>query len=161
MSKPFIKFFDKIVILLLGVVGVFTGCKSGGNCSFDYRSDIVAKYGMPMASYVINGKVTNKTTSKPIPNIRIIRQINENYADTLYTDIDGKYVWGYNYLLNQANIVHLKVEDIDGEENGGDFASKEINIKITYADKENMEKCKQNGGKFVKTQNIELKKKQK
>ena len=96
MKKLIIKFFDKIIILLLGFAGVFAGCKPISDCSCEYSDAmygvLATKYGPIRIHYVIKGAVMNNATSKSIPNIRVIRQINENYADTLYTDADGKYI---------------------------------------------------------------------
>jgi putative lipoprotein (rSAM/lipoprotein system) len=134
MKKQVIKFFDKIVVVLLGVVGL---------SSIVYSC---MKYGDPVAEYgEIKGIVTDKETSKPIQNIQIVRQ---GYRDTTYTDADGKYAFDgrmHPYLI--------KFEDIDGEENGGDFKSKEIQIKFTDADRV---------GKygFLKIVNIQLEKKE-
>jgi putative lipoprotein (rSAM/lipoprotein system) len=128
MKKQIIKFWDKIIVVLLGILGVL------------YNS-CLKMYGMPEAphtAYNIRGVITDKETSNPIQNIQIIRQINSIYGDTLYTDIDGKYAF-----YNISPEFHLKIEDIDGEENGGYFESKEIDVK--FAD-----------GEFVKTVNIEL-----
>ena len=152
--KPFIKFFDKIIVVLLGIAGVFTGCKPESDCDCIYDSGIHLMYGPPPANYIIKGTVTNKANSKPVSNIRISRQ-----TDTLYTDAKGNYTYASYYYSSDGNPVHLKFEDIDGEANGGHFATKEIDVKITNSDKEQMEKCYQNGGKFVKTQNIKLEKK--
>jgi len=167
MSKSVIKFWDKVIVVLLGTFGVFTSCnKIASDCSCEYyppierdTGEIAVMYGMPMASYVVKGTVMNQENLQPIHNIRVIRQIDGNSADISFTDSTGKYVLENYYHLNQKNVVNLKIEDIDGKDNGGDFKTKEVNIKFTENDKENMEKCNQNGGKFVKIQNIQLKKK--
>ena len=56
MKKSFIKFFDKIILLLLGFSGIFYACY---------------KYGMPADEFEIKGTVTDYST-KPIKNIRIV-----------------------------------------------------------------------------------------
>ena len=58
MEKPFIKFFDRIILLLLGMTGIVYSC---------------AKYGEPIAEYEVNGVVTDKTNTKPIQGIRVVR----------------------------------------------------------------------------------------
>ena len=140
MAKQVIEFWDKIIGVLLGgigIIGVFNSC--------------LKMYGPPDVEYAnlyeLNGIVIDKETSNPIPNIQIIR----NNWDTLYTDTDGKYTvkqFAYGYGMRYS----LKFEDIDGEENGGDFETQEVEVKFTQADQ--VEK-----GKFVKTQNIALEKK--
>ena len=154
MVKVIIKLLDKGIVVLLGVAGVFSACEKKSDCGC-----VEGPYPMygPPASYGIRGTVTNKANSKPIPNIRIIRKISADYADTSYTDSKGSYALNY-YWSDGENDILLKLEDIDGEENGGEFATKEINVKLTDAEKEKMEECYQKGGRFFKTQNIELKK---
>jgi putative lipoprotein (rSAM/lipoprotein system) len=116
---------------------------------------------MPALEYEIRGIVTDKINDKPINNIRIIREgiapFDSN--DTLYTDLQGKY--RFLFCSIDADF-HLKIEDIDGKANDGEFESQEIDIKITSADrvKNKKEECKVTQEKFVKTQNIELEKKE-
>ncbi|MCL2131715.1 MAG: radical SAM-associated putative lipoprotein [Lentimicrobiaceae bacterium] len=146
MKKSVIKFFDKIIVVLLGILGVFNSCEKP------------LEYGTPHANYEVKGVITNKETSKPIQNIQVIRQIHQEYGDTLYTDADGKYVFAFGDFPYKDNVYRLKIEDIDGEENGGDFVTKEIEVKITQADQ--IEKGDGNwyDGKFSKIVNIELEK---
>ena len=48
MKKPFIKFFDKIILLLLGLSGiVYTGCAP------DYGVEPVPEYGVPQSAYQV------------------------------------------------------------------------------------------------------------
>ena len=138
MNKLITKFWDKIIVVLLGVVGL-----SGMLYS-------CMKYGMPPPEYVkkheLRGVVTDTETSNPIQNIRIISN-----RDTVYTNIKGEYAFdfwshspGISYMLN--------IEDIDGEENGGEFKSQEIYGKFTREDQ-----VENSGGLgFSKTQNIQL-----
>jgi len=152
MNKSFVKFFDKIIVLLLGFSGVFSSCESTpwGN------EDPVCEYGVPHAEFEIKGTVTNKANSQPIQNIRVIRQIHENFGDTLYTDSDGKYTFEFQDFPHSENVFHLKIEDIDGGENGGLFDNQEIDVKITKADQVKRGNGSWYNGKFAKTQNIEL-----
>ena len=153
MKKTSIKFFDKIVVLLLGIGGVF-----GGNSCTDY--------GMPYAEYEIKGTVTGNANSQPIQNIRVIRQrdrLPEYGGDTLYTDSKGKYNVKFTadiYSSNLENTFHLKFEDIDGEENGGYFETQEIDVTFTKAERTKRGKGQWYEGKFVKTQNVEMEKKE-
>jgi len=139
MTKLIIKSFDKVIVVLLGVLGIFNSCEQP------------EKYGMPYACYEFKGVVTDKETSNPIQNIQIVRY---GYGDTTYSDIKGQFIF-----YNVDTKFHLKIEDIDGEENGGDFESQEIEVKFTQADQVEKGEGKWNKGKFVKTQNIKLEKK--
>ena len=141
MKKLLIKSFDKIIVLLMGGMGIlYTSCEYGAP---------VSEYGVPYGDYKLNGVVTDKETSNPIQNIQVVQ-----YGDTIYTNTEGKFTF-----YNDMNNLHLKIEDIDGEENGGDFESQEIEVKFTQADQVEKGEGKWNKGKFVKTQNIKLEKK--
>ena len=169
--KKVIKFWDKIIIMLLGITGIFSGCKpNAGGCEpYDNPwnrpspypdSMMVCLYGMLRADFAIRGTVTSKTDGKPIPNIAIVRQTADNQTVIMdFTDSEGNYnVYDY-YLSDKESVIHLDFEDIDGKENGGEFKTQEIKVKITDAERGKMKQCNQDGGIFTKTQNVDLKKK--
>jgi len=171
MKKPIIKFFDKIILALLGFFGMFTtGCKPEPNCSTPYFSDqfpyldsLVVMYGPLPIDFEIRGKVTHNANSKPIPHIRIISKVSENFEDTVYTNSDGKYEYRYIGFIPQVSdkdgTFYFKVEDIDGENNGGEFVTKEIEVKISDADQ--VESCGKDWPsiRYEKNQNIKLERK--
>jgi len=132
MKKPIIKIFDKLILLLLGFSGMFYSCY---------------KYGMPIATYEINGIVTDKK-SKPIQDIRVVRQTYYDSNDTLYTNSEGKFYYKYWDEVNQA---YLTIEDIDGEANGGEFKPVELTVKFSDADRVNKK-----DNKYAKTIGIIL-----
>ena len=138
MAKQVIKFWDKIVVVLLGwigITGMFYSC---------------AKYGMIVPECEVDGVVTDKT-KKPIQNIQVIRE-NFYGFDTLYTNSDGKF-------HSKTGYHRLKVEDIDGEANSGEFETQEINVKFTDADLVKRGRNNKTPDKYVKKINIELDKK--
>jgi len=140
MKKKFIKFFDKIILLLLGFSGILYSC---------------AKYGMPENEFEIKGTVFHGPTNNPVKDIRIIRGDRrfEDSADTLYTTADGKFAF---HFYNFANSTQLKIEDIDGEANGGEFLTREINVTFTDADRVKKSLSNKRGDKYVKKLNIGL-----
>lgn len=151
MKKAIIKFFDKIIVFLLGFSGAFTGC---GNLT-----DGPVEYGMPHADYELKAMVTDKETSNPIQNIRVIRQYPEyeyKYGDTLYTNAAGECLFNYDGILMPHNTLRLKIEDIDGEDNGGLFETKEMDVQFTKAEQVKKGDGHWYDGKFVITQTIEL-----
>ena len=152
MKKLFIKVFDKVIVMLLGIAGIFTGCER--DCA---AGKAIPVYGtFPSTYYEIKGTVKNKANSKQIPNIQITSQIHENLTDTLYTNSKGNYVYKfYDYSEELGYPICLKFEDIDGNENGGNFASKEIDVKITKVNRS----CNGYDEKYSKTENIKLEKK--
>jgi putative lipoprotein (rSAM/lipoprotein system) len=140
MKKLIIIFFDKIILLILGLSPIFYGCP---------------KYGEPIASYELKGTVKNSETSRPIKHIQITAQINEYRNDTLYTDSRGQYSYKFrDYLYDRP--LYVKFEDIDGEENGGEFVTQEMNISFNNADLVKKGKGNWDKGTFSKVQNIEL-----
>jgi putative lipoprotein (rSAM/lipoprotein system) len=150
MRTKCIGFFDKVIILLLSAVGFLTGCdKIGGG--------IVAEYGVPNADYELKGTVTDKTTSQSIQNIRVIRPVQSpEYGDTTYTDKDGKYHFVFNDFPNDTNTYQLKLEDIDGGENGGEFITAEVEGVFTKNDQVEKGNGHWYDGKFVKTHDVVL-----
>jgi putative lipoprotein (rSAM/lipoprotein system) len=150
MKKSFIKFFDKIIVLLLGFSGAFNSCVPF------VIDDPVAEYGMPHADFEIKGTVTNQINEEPIPNIRVIREIYPGVGDTLYTDSKGKYDFVFSDFPNEKSTFKLKVEDIDGDENGGLFIAQEMDVEITKADQVEKGNGHWYSGKFSKIQDIKL-----
>jgi len=140
MKKTFIKFFDKIILFILGFSGILYSC---------------AKYGMPENEFEIKGIVFYRSTNEPVKDIRIIRGDRrfEDRADTIYTTAEGKYSF---HFYNFANSTQLKIEDIDGDANGGEFMSQEINVTFTDADRVKKSLNNKRGDKFVQKLNIGL-----
>ena len=170
MGKIVVKFWDKVIVMLLGIAGVFSGCKPDvtGECepnlswNHPYSDSLgwAISYGMLSADFAIRGTVTSKTDGKPIPNIAVFRQMENNQTEFMHlTGSEGNYYVDYRDMSDKENVIRLKLEDIDGKENGGNFATQEIKVKITNAERDKMKQCQQDNGTFTKTQNIELKKK--
>jgi len=150
MKAKLISRFDKILMAILSIFGMTS-------CGYP-----VAEYGVPYADFEINGTVTDSVTSQPIKNIRVIRQFtdNPNYGDTVLTDASGKYkVTFTDFPVEHPDFI-LKVEDTDGELNGGNFVTREISAPINSADWIDKENSGWYAGKAVKTVNIKLKPKQ-
>ena len=161
--KRVIKFWDKVIVMLLGMTGMFVGCnKIESDCGCEYYTrpheldSGWTLYGPGPGYYVIQGAIVNQANLQPIPNIQVV--LNSG-VDIFHTNSSGNYAFSTHYQENPKKGISIKAEDIDGKENGGHFATKEVKMKFTEDDKEKMEKCNQNGGTFVKIQNIELKKK--
>jgi putative lipoprotein (rSAM/lipoprotein system) len=108
-------------------------------------------YGTPYGEYELNGVISDKETSLPLQNIQVVIP---QYGDTLYTDSDGKYV-----LHSGSHEFYLKIEDVDADENGGHFESKEMKIIFTKEDQVKKGDGEWYEGSFVKTENIKLEKK--
>jgi putative lipoprotein (rSAM/lipoprotein system) len=151
MKRNCIKLFDKVIVLLLSCLGFLTGCD---NPTDEYGSPYV-EYGVPSAEYELNGTVTDVWTSKPIPNIRVVRPLHvREYGDTTYTDDKGKYHFAFRDFPSDA--YQLKFEDIDDIQNGGLFMTEEVKGTFTKNDQTQKGDGHWYGGKFVKTQDIKL-----
>lgn len=71
------------------------------------------EYGCPYMDFVVSGKVVNKQ-SDPIPGIKV-----SSCGNSTFTDRDGAFS-----ISGQDMSPQLFFEDIDGQENGGEFAFK-------------------------------------
>jgi len=149
MKNLFLKHFDKIILSLLAILG-FAACEP------------MAEYGTPSADFIIKGTVTDSISSSPVANIRVIRGDSATYSyplfDTIYTDATGKYEMSVNSFPVESPTFRLKVDDIDGGQNGGDYQSKTVKVVFTSSDWIET-KSGWYAGKAQKTVDIKLKKK--
>ena len=154
MKNLFLKHFDKIILALLGCIGFLTGCS--------IINPPVAEYGVPSAEFIIKGTVTDSISSTPIPKIRIISGDSAAYSyplfDTVYTDAEGKYQTSIRAFPVESRTTHLKIDDIDGVQNGGDFQSKTVKVAFTSLDWTEKHSG-WNSGSLLNITNIKLKKK--
>ena len=109
--------YKKILVFILSIIGI-----SVVSCM---------KYGVPEAFFELKGKVTD-TLDNPIENIQVTSE--EYYsAGKASTDETGNYSLGQLFLGYNTTVV-VKVEDIDGEENGGEFATQIITLPLKESD---------------------------
>jgi len=124
-NKP-LKYFDKMVMALLGLFPFFSGCDESREM-----------YGTPTADYLIKGTVTDNLSNTPIEDIRIVVRNSRDslfrLADTAYTDSNGKYAFTFSSFPDQDVQYDLKAEDIDGAVNGGIYPVKEIATSMAEA----------------------------
>jgi hypothetical protein len=80
---------------------------------------IAACYG-PMYSYSKSGKVLDSDSKEGINNIQVSCLSGGTEQDMAYTNRDGTFWLTYDYCDE------LKVEDIDGEDNGGIYLPRTI-----------------------------------
>lgn len=148
MGKKSLKFFDKVVMALLGLFPFFSGC--------DEPREM---YGTPTADYLIMGTVTDSLTNTPVQNIRVsIKNPIEPFMpiDTVFTDAEGKYSFLFHLFPYESVPFNIKTEDIDGESNGGPYITKEGTAEVTVT---NMDKSKAKGwysGKFTAVKDFKL-----
>ncbi len=100
----------KRINILIGFLLALLGFSCSKNNSGD--DDIYVEYGVPSASFVVEGIVKSATTTSPIPDIQVIMGY-----DTTYTDESGKYmIEQYAFPDDTTFVVGFK--DIDGSNNG-------------------------------------------
>ena len=112
--------YKKILVFLLSIIGI-----SVVSCM---------DYGVPQASFELKGKVTD-TLDNPIENIQITLQ--ESYhGEKSTTDETGNYELGVDVgvFYDYNTTILVKVEDVDGEENGGEFATQIVTFPIKDSD---------------------------
>jgi len=162
MKKLILKPYDKIIITILGLIGFLTGC--------NLINPPLVEYGTPTADYEIKGTVTDSITSDPIPKTRVTITRSQTYTsndstathiDTLAikeTDSAGKYDITVQQFPLEDITFEVKIEDVDGSANGGDFNSQKKDVVFKFSD---LSKGNNSWymGKGVKTQDFKLKKK--
>lgn len=105
-----------ILSLLLSLVG----CSSDGNGN---GGGIVCEYGTPSAAFKISGKVVSAEDNKPIKAIKVVMIAGENnnegmviHNSAVTSDANGEFLIKTSTFPLSKYII--KVEDVDGEENG-------------------------------------------
>ncbi len=150
MKNTSLKFFDKLLMALMGLFPFFSGC--------DEPREM---YGTPTADYHLLGTVTDSLTNAPVQNIRVsLQDPNNPYSpkDTTYTDVAGKYSFSFQAFPYESIPYSLKAEDIDGALNGGIYLTEEGLTEVTAT---SLDKSKANGwysGKITATKDFKLNK---
>jgi len=119
--------YKKLIAFILSIIGI-----SVVSCS---------KYGAPYLEFKLKGKITD-TLDNPIGNIRVNIQEGGYSARKTYTDMEGNYfidtdMEDYSIAKNfpfENTTIMIKVEDTDGEENGGEFATQIITFPLKKSD---------------------------
>jgi putative lipoprotein (rSAM/lipoprotein system) len=119
MSRKIIKSYNRIIAFFLSVLGFSASCRH-----IIERPD---EYGVPHATYIVNGTVISKTGNLPIPKIKAVAG-----KDTILTDADGKFRFdGTQIQTNFALTIQLI--DIDGTANGT-YSETDTTIIFTSSD---------------------------
>lgn len=108
---------------LLNIISVILIAVSCSTTSLDKDnpgSDIITN---------IEGSVTD-TLGNPIEHIKVTITIPDLDDLTVYSGSDGKFTAKLNIDGSEQQFIDVRIEDIDGEENGGYFATKTDRITI-------------------------------
>lgn len=115
---------SKFVVALLGLLG-FWGC--------DFLRETPEMYAPGPAIFEIKGKVTEK--GNPIAGIRVTAKSSDDTKisfEEITTDVEGNYSLRNRQSRGMTFVV--TVEDVDGEANGGDFATQTKGESVTQKD---------------------------
>ncbi len=83
-----------------------------GLCTACDDKESPVEYGVPHATFIVNGNVKDEASSENIKNIRVVLN-----TDTTYTDESGNYQVSYSdFPVDQSYTIEF--EDTDGTENG-------------------------------------------
>lgn len=95
--------------------------------------ETVAEYGVPYATFEIKGKVVD-SEGNPLKGIEVYGEdIYEYMRVKTTTDEDGSFNLVQPEWL-PAGEADICFEDVDGEENGGDFGKKTETVKLTQTE---------------------------
>ncbi len=81
---------------------------------------IAACYGMAYR-FTKSGHVVDSETKEGIPGIKIACMVDGNETATDYTYDDGSFWLEFNTACD-----HYRVEDVDGEDNGGLYVARDV-----------------------------------
>ena len=91
------------------------------------------EYGSPYATYSVKGAVSD-ADGNPIPNIAVFLGDDDYEEVTLRTDAGGRFAFGRSVLYPLSHGKLTFVDD-DGEANGGEFATAEVNVDFVLKNK--------------------------
>ena len=148
MKTKIYRLYGAVLSVLLSVLG-FSSCS---------KEEMREEYGSPHADFIMQGTVTDEQGN-------IINDYQDFDDGRCWYNLASKKTayYGEYYLYYQdfpgSKYTKLIVQDVDGEANGGEFASDTLDI-----DYESAEQIKKGDGNWYEgtfriTQNIQLKKK--
>ena len=100
------------------------------NLQIKMDEDFPVMYGTPMVEFSVKGRVVD-ADSNPIPNIEV--SWGNMYGKTVTAE-DGTFEYRNEEIGFEMNDVTLTFTDVDGEENGGDFETEEVQVPLTQTD---------------------------
>ena len=101
------------------------------NLQIKMDEDFPVMYGTPMVEFSVKGRVVD-ADSNPIPNIEVTWAGN-TYGKAVTAE-DGTFQYANEDIGFEMTDVTLTFTDVDGEENGGDFETEEVQVPLTQTD---------------------------
>lgn len=114
------------IISLLGFTAAAAGCSSS-------ETNEACEYGTPYTEFSIKGIVTD-TENNPVQDIRIVVDAENRERFTAVTGPDGRYAVTERPVGTITGNVTVTADDVDGPQNGGEFASRTETLTITGED---------------------------
>ena len=93
------------------------------------EDSVVAEYGVPLVSFSVKGRVVD-ADANPIPNIEVTW--GDMYGKEVTAE-DGTFHYKNEEIGFEINNAVLTFTDIDGEENGGEFKTEEVDIPLSQS----------------------------
>ena len=167
MKVRFYRWYNALLASLLTLLGY--------GCSVEDPMDeygvipmygAIAEYGVPTVRYCVKGIVTDED-GNPIKNIKA--SMKEEYSDergSIYFPLDSTMTDAHGQFtidnLRDGYLGHHKLilEDIDGEENGGEFQSDTLSLNDLEAKQIEPSNGTWDQGKYELTGTFRLKKKE-
>ena len=124
----------RIAGAVVGILG-FAACEDGILDPDNYKNDDLCMYGSPHADFRALGSATDEG-GNPISGIRVVLHKEWSWRDTfvendtLYTDSKGEFLLKPRNHPEQPHKITIVFDDVDGEENGGEFESLTVQPEI-------------------------------
>lgn len=127
----------RFMLFLLSALGFTTACENEDKGT-------VCMYGTPLIDFELQGTVTDGE-GNPIPGIEVS---TDEPGNKTATASDGSYRLSGQVIPNR---VQLRFTDVDGAENGGEFASQELLVEFTEEDRTGEASGSWNMGSFARS----------
>lgn len=101
------------------------------NLQIKMDEDFPVMYGTPLVEFSVKGRVVD-ADSNPIPNIEVTWAGN-TYGKAVTAE-DRTFQYTNEGMDEDMSQVVLTFTDVDGQENGGDFVSEEVQVPLTQTD---------------------------
>ena len=101
------------------------------NVQVKLDEDFPVMYGTPVVEFSVKGRVVD-ADSNPIPNIEV-SWVGNTYGKAVTAE-DGTFEYKNEDIGFDMSDVTLTFTDVDGEENGGDFETEEVEVPLTQTD---------------------------
>ncbi|MDR0823633.1 MAG: radical SAM-associated putative lipoprotein [Prevotella sp.] len=121
MKIKMLSVYSRILSFFLVLLG-FTSCD---------EIDPKVEYGVPIAKFKVKGTIVDDDSDNPVAKIKTVLgqsyeidgKLYVHYIDSVLTNNEGKFELKIEEFPASQTFV-LKIEDIDGEQNGGAFETK-------------------------------------